>query len=349
MDSTGDMTLLKSMKDKAEELGMLPLIEVHNYDELKLILPLKPKLIGINSRNLETFKINRGYPIALKNIIDNTTYVVYESGIRNKTDAFFVGLSGFNGMLVGTSIVKSGIIIEKVKELREGFINGIKNQKDFYLKIFKKIYFDNKIVVKICGITNLEDANLAIEYGADIIGFILAKSPRQTNLDNVKTICKAIGNKVLKVGVVVDEFIEETAKAVKEGYLDAIQFQGNIDNDRATSYNVCWYKVIRPVNTSDFNYDYFSPIILYDTFTKELKGGSGKVMDKKLLDYTVKNNIDLYLAGGINPDNVKSIIKNYHPLMLDICSGIEEKPGKKDPVKLKKLFEEISNIDNQYK
>ena len=101
---------LKIMKELAESLGLLPLIEIHNEEELEMVLKLNPKLIGINSRDLKTFKIDKNYAIALKSLIPEEINVIFESGIRNYTDSFFIGNSGFSGILVGTSIVKSNEI-----------------------------------------------------------------------------------------------------------------------------------------------------------------------------------------------------------------------------------------------
>jgi indole-3-glycerol phosphate synthase/phosphoribosylanthranilate isomerase len=341
IDEKKGIKKLKSMKNKAESMGLLPLIEVHNFEEIKEVLKIKPKLLGINSRDLKSFKINRAYPFALRSIIDKDINVIYESGIRNYSDAFFAGSSGFKGVLVGTSIVKSGDVKSKITDIKNGFINGIKNHNDFYNKIFKTIYLAKKIVVKICGITNLNDAKIAVKNGADIIGFILAKSPRQIALDDAMAISSKIGKKVLKVLVVVDEFIESAVDAVKKGHFDAVQFHGDIDNEKAAGFNVNWYKAVRVSSKEDFNAGYSSPVILYDAFSKEAYGGTGKLIDDELLNYAVSNNIDLYLAGGINPDNVAEIIKKYKPLMIDACSGLESSPGKKDAQKIKKFFKEI--------
>lgn len=340
-----DLTLIKSMKDKAESLGMLPLIEVHNKEELDAILPLNPKLIGINSRDLKTFKINRGYPVGLRNLFPEGSYSVFESGIRNSTDSFFVGSSGFNAILVGSSIIKSGNIKEKISDLKSGFSTGMKNRNDFYTKIFYKMFVQQKTVVKICGITNIEDAKLAVEAGADAIGFIFAKSPRQVDFETAKQIAGVIGDRALKVGVVVNDAIEEVVKAVRDGWLDAVQFHGDIDNDTAASYNVCWYKAVRAATAEDFYLPYFSPLILFDAFSKEAYGGTGKQIDKELLDYAMSKDIPLNLAGGINPDNVNHILETYKPLMVDVSSGLEAKPGKKDPDKIKKFFD-IINVNN---
>ena len=174
------------------------------------------------------------------------------------------------------------------------------------------------------------------------IGFILAKSPRQIEINKVKDIINKLNSKVLKVAVVVDEHIDEAVNAVREGWLDAVQFQGDVREDIIESLNISWYKVIRVNNRADFNQsNYYSPIILYDTFSKEVYGGTGKQIDDNLLEYAKNNDIDLYLAGGITPGNAKSIISKYNPLLIDIGSGVEKSPGIKDHDKIRRLFEEL--------
>ncbi|HOJ63194.1 MAG TPA: hypothetical protein PLE45_02125 [Spirochaetota bacterium] len=337
---------LKRLKELAEDLGMLPLIEVHNLEELEIALKLNPKLIGINSRDLKTFNIDRNYPIGLKSLIPENIKVIFESGIRNYTDAFFIGNSGFNGILVGTRVVKSDNIKEKIEEIKNGFINGYKNKNNFYQKIFKKIYFDKKIVVKICGITNIDDAIFIRDNKVDIIGFIFAKSPREISIEKAKEISSILKDSVLKVGVVVDKNIDQVVNLVREGYLDAIQFHNDMNNDQCMSYNVCWYKAIRVKEKEDFLKEFYSPIVLYDAFSKESYGGTGRTIDSKLLDFAKEKDIRLYLAGGINEYNIEEIIKNWQPLLIDVSSGVEESPGKKSKEKIYLFLKKIKKIKN---
>lgn len=348
LDENKSISLLKRMKERAERFGMFPLIEVHNKKELDLVLPLNPKLVGINSRDLNTFKINRGYPYGLKEIMPSTTHVVYESGIRNSTDAFFVGSAGFDSMLIGTSIIKSGDIVDKINKIKNGFLNGKDRQGRFFNKLFHKIFIEKKLVVKICGITNIEDAEAAVEAGADVIGFILAESPRRISIEKAKEISSIMGDRALKVAVVVNENIEEAVNVVKEGWFDAVQFHGDISNDEASKYNIPWYKAVRVKEKCDFEKSYFCPFVLFDAFSREAYGGTGKQIDNKLLDYAKEKGIDLYLAGGITPDNVAEIVANYSPYMIDVSSGLEECPGKKDHKKIKLFFKILAEESKSF-
>ncbi|HOV13053.1 MAG TPA: bifunctional indole-3-glycerol phosphate synthase/phosphoribosylanthranilate isomerase [Spirochaetota bacterium] len=346
-----DFETLKKMKEKAESFGIVPLIEVHNEDELNKIFPLKPKLIGINSRNLNTFKIDKNYPFALNELIriDNKTnnyksHVIFESGIKNNLDSFFVGNADFNGILVGTSIVKSGDVTNQIKSLKNGFENGILNKSTFYDKIFYKHYIEKKVIVKICGITNIDDAIYCIEKGVDILGFIFADSKREISIKDAKNILSQIGDKVLKIGVVVDKNIEDVAKLVKDGFLDAIQFHNDFSDSECQKYGVCYYKAVRVKDRDDIDAFYYSPITLFDAFSIEAHGGTGKQIDKELLDYAKSKEIKLALAGGITPFNIKEILESYNPFMVDISSGVEKSYGKKDFKKIDKIMDECKNV-----
>lgn len=340
---------LKRMKERAEALGMLPLIEVHDLEELELILPLKPSLIGINSRDLKTFKIDKNYPIALKNLTGESD-VIFESGIKSGADSYFAGACGFSGLLVGTSIVKSGRIEEKIGDIRAGFARGRANRTNFYKELFRKVYLEQRPVVKICGITNKEDALCAASEGADLIGFILAESPRRVTVEQAREISRALPPEILKVAVVTDQDspeVEELIAGIKEGWLSAIQFHGSeIDDERLKSLDTCWYRAINLSSSTDIDRVYSSPIVLFDAFVKGAQGGTGKQIAAELLDYALEQGKKLYLAGGINPLNAGELVKKYSPAMLDLSSGVESAPGKKDHEKIKALFQAIKEASS---
>lgn len=338
-----EFNVLEKMLKEANKFGLLPIVEIHNEEELKKISSLKLKTIGVNSRNLKDFKIDTNYPIGLRSRIKNSEFTVFESGIKTYSDAFFAGCGGYDAILVGTSIIKGSSVNEKIRELKSGFVNGINNRSKFYNVIFNKIYFEKKLIVKICGITNLKDAEFAVEKGADIIGFVFADSPRRISLEDAKRIAETIGKKALKVGVVVNDDIDKVAEAVREGWLDAIQFHGDTSDEDSLSYNVCWYKAIRVKGKKDFEKKFSSPIILYDAYSEKEYGGTGKLINNENLLYAKERNISLCLAGGINVENVLDVIKKYKPLMIDVSSGLESYDGVKDLKKIEAFFNILKN------
>ena len=342
-DSPNGFETMLEMKQRAESFGMQTLIEVHNQDELNFILPMNPRLIGINSRDLKSFRIDRNYPVALKSLLPDCD-VIFESGIRNRTDAFFIGTNGFAGMLIGTSIVKSSDINSQIRQLQAGFRAGTKVRSEFFRRIFHKIYIENKLAVKICGITNIEDAELAVELGADAIGFVFADSPRQVSVEMAREISQKIGNRALKVGVVTKTDSPEIVQAICDGWLDAVQLHGSFPVPELEAMECCWYQALPVKDSADLERPPVSPFTLFDAFSKSQVGGTGKTIQDEIIQIAVKKRISLYLAGGINPGNVVQILEKYRPKLIDLSSGLESAPGKKDATKMKDFFDKIRDF-----
>ena len=199
--------------------------------------------------------------------------------------------------------------------------------------------------IKICGITNYTDAKNAVDLGADFLGLnFYSRSPRFINLRNAKAIAEKLQNKSLKVGVFVNEKIDNIIEIADYCSLDLIQLSGNEDlsfvNALRSSTNKKIIKVFK-VNgdkTGDFdsfNCDYF----MLDTFKNGFYGGTGEGFDLNLA-----NGFDskrLFLAGGLNDTNVKEAIHKLNPFAVDVCSSTESSPGKKDFNKMKKFIEAV--------
>ena len=171
---------------------------------------------------------------------------------------------------------------------------------------------------------------------------MFAESPRNISIKKAKEISRVLGNRVLKIGVVVDKDIKNVVLGVKQGWLDAVQFHGEINEDKIAEFNVSWYRAVRVKTYEDFQKEYYCPITLYDAFSEESFGGTGRQIDSSLLDYAKGNGIRLSLAGGLNPENIRKIVKVYSPVLIDASSGLESLPGKKDHEKMKKFFDEIN-------
>lgn len=199
--------------------------------------------------------------------------------------------------------------------------------------------------VKICGITNYEDAANAAILGADFIGFNFYKSsPRYIDESEVKTIMEKMPNSVKKVGVFVNEKLDTVKKMVKDLNLDLIQLHGDETPDyckqikKETKKGII--KAFRIKDKSDiekikeYNVDYY----LFDANKEGLFGGTGKTFNHSLLKNIKK---DFFLSGGLNEENVKEIIKTAKPFAVDTASGVEKNPRKKDPKKMKKFIEAV--------
>lgn len=201
--------------------------------------------------------------------------------------------------------------------------------------------------VKICGITNYEDAANAAILGADFIGFnFYALSQRLIDKDDAKRIIGKMPKSVKSVGVFVNEEEEEVKKTVKELNLDIVQLHGDETPDYCkklkNSINKEIIKSFRIKGNEDMNtfkkYD-IADYYLFDAFQDGLFGGTGKSFDWNLLKNIGKIEKKFFLSGGLNCSNVRQAIKTANPFAVDAASGIEKNPRKKDIEKMKKFIE----------
>ncbi len=203
--------------------------------------------------------------------------------------------------------------------------------------------------VKVCGITNENDALLAVDAGAEIIGFIFYPgSRRHIASDAAAAISALLPSRVVKAGVFVNQeigFIEDTVKSVG---LDISQIHGDETPRFCRDITGAYMKAVRVKDTDSLNKigDYGSDFILLDTFADRQFGGTGRVFDWNLLRRVDLKGKKLFLSGGLNPDNVSEAVRATRPYAVDVCSGVEKTSGIKDGVKLKRFIEEVRIADN---
>jgi phosphoribosylanthranilate isomerase len=198
------------------------------------------------------------------------------------------------------------------------------------------------VKVKICGITNLEDALAAYFYGADALGFIFyKKSPRYISPLKASKIIRILPKKIYKVGVFVDADIRDIKKIAKLCNLDMVQLHGGESPeycDRLSGVRVI--KAFRVEKDFDFKkvalYKVYAR--LFDTFSKGLAGGTGVKFNWNLLKNMDKISKPVFLSGGLNSLNVKTAIKKVRPEWVDLCSSLELRPGKKNHKMLKRFM-----------
>ena len=201
--------------------------------------------------------------------------------------------------------------------------------------------------VKICGITNLDDAKLSYELGADAIGFIFyEKSKRYIAPEKAKEIIRQIPAFVLKVGVFVNESTDKINNIAKGIKLNLNQLHGNESPEMIADIDLPVIKAFRV--SEDFDYSiikqYYNCSFLLDTYNKNEFGGTGQQFNWKNIPSEIKS--EIILAGGISENNIEQICKDVNPYAIDVSSSIEKEPGKKDHKKLKKLFKKIYEIRN---
>ena len=202
------------------------------------------------------------------------------------------------------------------------------------------------VKVKICGITNFDDAKAAIDMGADLLGFILyPPSPRYIEPEKAaEIICKLPGF-IDTVGVFVNPSIEHIQSVIADGCLSWVQLHGDETPEFVESlqhFDVKTMKALRIKEADDIKKaeTFFTDTILLDAYHPEQYGGTGQRFDWNILGHINKR---VFLSGGITPENAREAIE-LGVYGIDVSSGIESEPGRKDHEKMQVLFDNIHDL-----
>jgi phosphoribosylanthranilate isomerase len=202
------------------------------------------------------------------------------------------------------------------------------------------------VKVKICGLTNYDDAAAALDMGADLLGFnFYPSSPRHLTSQSAAAIIKKLPAFADTAGIFVNASFEQIKQTINECQLNWIQLHGDEDPEFCRSFlsiNVKTMKALRVKDKSDIDRaeDYFTDAVLLDAFDPERYGGTGFTFDWNIVGHITKR---IFLAGGINPDNAADAVK-LGVYGIDVCSGVEAEPGKKDHKKMQALFDNIRHL-----
>ncbi len=338
-----DGDILEKLYFRCKALGLQPLVEVHTREDVEKAERFHPERTGINCRDLTSFRTDLLLPLGVARMISWETQLIFESGISFGEDIRLVRSSGFSGILIGETVVRYP---ERLKELVAAASAPSENLRFWRCLVEKRNSHPRRPLVKICGITCREDAIYAESLGADILGFVFAESPRRASgglLRNLETVT------ALKVAVVVtDEYDgmlpEEVKSLLEDGLIDAVQFHGEELPENCSHTAFPYYKAVRAGSDKDLKEaeNYRSPRVLLDARVKGVRGGTGRQVDEALARRAAEKG-PLWLAGGIDADNAAGIVQAFKPELIDLSSGVEETPGKKDHDKLKRLFEALDN------
>ena len=219
--------------------------------------------------------------------------------------------------------------------------------------------------VKICGTTDLEDALVAVEAGADAVGFVFyEKSPRRVAVETVRNIVDQLPEEVEKVGVFVNEPPEHVSEIAHQTGLTAVQFHGEeyrsperyaIDHNSYLCIPAEW--VANAWEEKDRALGFFNALprnlraILLDSSTRDSRGGTGKAFNwrdaKTYVSLMNSTGRRVVVAGGLRPDNVNDAMEILTPWGVDVVSGVEAWPGKKDPKKVKAFVKAVREMDRK--
>ncbi len=207
-----------------------------------------------------------------------------------------------------------------------------------------------RVFVKICGITSPEDARLAAEAGADAVGFVFwPQSPRRVDAAAARRIGETLPPSVARVGVFVDATREELVRTAEEAGLDLLQLHGSESPEALADLPRRVWKAVRV--GSDFapqtalQYEGRAAGILLDTHRDGRPGGTGVPFDWSLVREVRRRASFVVLAGGLSPDNVKAALEAVSPDGVDVSSGVEAAPGRKDPARVRAFVDAVRSLE----
>jgi len=214
-----------------------------------------------------------------------------------------------------------------------------------------------RTLIKICGITNLADALCAAEAGAEAIGFVFADSPRRVTPAQVAEIIPHLPYHLATVGLFVNAGREEILSTITQSGIRAVQLHGEEPPEllgqlaevlpEVSQSNFCWpqlIKAVRPKGVEDLaqleTYARANAFLI-DAWVEGKAGGTGQRADWPLAAAAKNYGRPIILAGGLRPENVTAALAQIHPYGVDVSSGVEIRPGKKDPEKIEAFVQQV--------
>jgi phosphoribosylanthranilate isomerase len=202
--------------------------------------------------------------------------------------------------------------------------------------------------VKICGITSLDDAQAAAEAGADALGFVFYNnSPRYMTIPAVAGIFKKSPLNIMRVGVFVNSPADFIIRAVAECGLSLLQFHGDEPPEFCTQFGVMSMKAFRIRDAESLKElpKYSTDAWLLDACSSESLGGTGEKFNWNLAVEAQKFGRPIFLAGGLKPENVADAVRRVKPFGVDVASGVESSPGKKDRAKVQAFIRAVRSVE----
>ncbi|KAH6969677.1 hypothetical protein HG530_013979 [Fusarium avenaceum] len=341
-----DTELLGQLYNYSLQLGMEPLVEVQNADEMTIAVKLGAKVIGVNNRNLESFEVDLNTTGRLRSMVPETTIICALSGINTYDDVLMNKRDGVNAVLVGEAIMKAPDASVFISQLCSGSEPLAKNETA------------SSLYVKICGTRSAEAALKAAESGADFVGICLVPSAKRcishetalaisealhtypstgkyesqaAEVDNkAKDFFEAAAQRLRSprpqlVGIFQNQPLSEVLEKQKQYSLDLVQLHGDEPVEWASLIPVPVVRCFKPGQVGIARRGYHTVPLL------DSGSGSGKLLNVTNVQAVLESDPELrvFLAGGLNPDNVAESVKALGPLAdrvigVDVSSGVEE-------------------------
>lgn len=198
------------------------------------------------------------------------------------------------------------------------------------------------VQVKICGITNLPDGVAAAEAGADALGFVFYEpSPRYVSIEAAAGIIRELPPFVIKTGVFVNAPEEEVLRAIRDCGLNLLQFHGEETPEYCLQFGLMSMKAFRIRDAASLQalQSYPTEAWLLDAYTADKLGGTGERFNWNLALEAQQWGRPIFLAGGLTPENVAEAVRCARPYAVDVSSGVELGPGRKDHAKVKAFIQ----------
>jgi|GEM_PF-308851 len=316
-----DDTELEQLILTARRANLAVLCEVHTAEELRRASRFGADCIGVNNRDLHTFQVDLAVGERLGPLLggfQSEKLGVAESGLRTAADLARMAAAGFSAFLIGESFMREPDPGAALKQLLD------ECQMPF---------------VKICGMTNLNDARQACAVGASAVGFVFAASPRRVAAETVRGIAPLLPAEVQRVGVFADVPLSQVQSLAHACGLHAVQLHGDYDPaaaQRLAGEIPVWRALALPGGAeSAAAWARFVERFVLDNPV----GGSGRSIDWDAAAAFIRSLPPqlpcakaTLLAGGLNPENVAAGVRATGAAGADVCSGVESRPGQKSPV-----------------
>ncbi|MBX3154061.1 hypothetical protein KF728_28155 [Candidatus Obscuribacterales bacterium] len=304
---------LISLFEETRRQNLIAVVEVNNESDVAKVNSIEAEIVLINNRNLDTMQIDLETTVRLAPMLKGDAVIISASGVTTRNDIRKLSKTTCN-FLIGTSLMQSESLEKQLTE------------------------FKRETRVKICGITNAEDALMAVIAGADFIGLIFAQaSQRRVKLEVARQVRTTIGNNAKVVGVFQNQDIEFVNRVAKELDLDYIQLHGEEDRNyieycnrpviKTLSYNAEVETLRTLAGVSNLSY------LLFDAPKESVKQED---VEENLIRFanrlrSIKESSipSFFIAGKLTPDNVAFSIEMLKPFAVDVASGVESAPGVK--------------------
>ena len=240
-------------------------------------------------------------------------------------------------------------LAEKRKKWEKAFV-CYKKIRNYDFKVEGEKTKGMRTQVKICGITNLADAQAAVKAGADALGFnFYKKSPRCLTFTEAGKIEKQLPPFIMRVGVFVNATEEWVKRAIEDCHLSLLQFHGEETPEFCTRFGLMSMKAFRIRNPGSLQElpQYPTEAWLLDAYSPEAHGGTGEKFNWALAVEARKFGRPIFLAGGLTPENVAHAVHQVQPFGVDVSSGVERAPGKKDHQKIQDFIVNVRQAEKK--